>query len=202
MAATFSVSCKQVSLWQTQAAELPRTTGVPEDLSKVCLLRVRCPQEVRELLEDSVPEGWLEVGSFPWWGPRGWWRQGNVIRCETAVATRCWSLESQCRSDDAPVCEWVGVWERARTWMHGFSCLQGIKSMLKVNLNRNSLTFWEKLFLYLFSVLTDGRSRSYRSSLCVLRVCELRLKQQVKTAGWRLMCHCSLGSSCRHRSCL
>lgn len=55
--------------------------------------------------------------------------------------------------------------------MHGFSCLQGIKSMLKVNLNRNSLTFSEKLFLYLFSVLTDRSSRAYRSSLCVLRVC-------------------------------
>lgn len=170
MAATFSVSCNRVSLWQTQAAELPRATGVPEDLSKVCLLRVRCPQEVRELLEDSVPEGWLEVGSFPWWGPRGWWRQGNVIRCETAVATRCWSLESQCRSDDAPVCEWVGVWERARTWMHGFSCLQGIKSMLKVNLNRIHWLF-ERNYFRIYSAFWLMEEVVLTDLLCVFYVC-------------------------------
>lgn len=57
---------------------------------------------------------WFDVRSFPWRRPRGCWWQGNLTRCETAVAMRCWTLESQCRSDDwSSMCIGVCEWEHA-----------------------------------------------------------------------------------------
>ena len=109
------ISCEQVSVWQPQAVEPPCKMCIFQELVEVCRLwaqNTSCLawylQEGRELTGCSMPvcvgltrgrslgEGLGDGGSRVTWP-----------RCETAVATRCWSLESHCRSDDGPVCVWV-----------------------------------------------------------------------------------------------